>query len=52
MYKDIKVGELGNNGGNTDVLKKLYWVASKKESTEQMQTLIDNLDTKIRSPRF
>lgn len=41
----IHVGDFGNEGNNTDVLKKLFWIIPNSESP---QDLIDSCDTSIR----
>ena len=49
QIKEIKVGELGNEGNNSDILKEFFNIKKKQE---ELSDLIANLDTKIKKPRF
>lgn len=48
-FKKIQVGELGNNGGNTEVLKQILKFAPVRED---LNSLIENTDTKIKGDFF
>ena len=48
-FKKIKVGELGNKGNNTEVIKELFEV---KPNDEPLDDMISGLDTKIKGDFF
>lgn len=48
-FKKIKVGELGNGGNNTEVLKELYEV---KPNDESLDSIIESIDTRIKRPAY
>ena len=48
-FDEVIVGELGNTGNNSQVLKELYEV---RPSVVSLSDIIKNIDIKIKRPKF
>ena len=48
-WKKIKVGDIEQTKENSEILKKLL---KKDEKEFDLQKIIDDIDTKIKTPRF
>lgn len=49
-YKSMLVSDVKE--GNSEVLKKLFWIVPDSKPTTDIQALINNCDTRIKHPRF